>query len=189
MNDDELIQRVVIINGLIQEIQNYIGPSDPDKYDNNESKIRFPSGYLRTAHYFKSRLAFMRDETLKKNIAYCLIEADLFTWLINRTRITGTLKEMIIKSGIVKMGSISEATIRHLTKGRISRNLSFIDRCNRMEAMEMITQEICDELHWLWNARKAIHLYLLGDAEYSKYSEADYDRAFLATRSLINHFS
>jgi len=188
-NDDDLRLRIANLNQSLQEIQNYIGPDDPDQYDSPDFKIRFPHGYLRSASHFRARLSFIRDDILKRNMAYCLIEADLLTWLINRTSITGTLKEMLIKSGIVKMGALAEAGVYHFTAGRISNNLGFVRKCRRMVVLGIINQKLCDDLEWLWDSRKSIHLFLVGEAEYSRYRELDYDRAFLTTRNLFDTLS
>lgn len=189
INDDDLRARIATLNSNLQEIQNYIGSDDPDQYDTTEFKIRFPHGYLRTAAQFRLRLSFIVDDTLRTNMAYSLIEADLLTWLINRTRITGTLKEMLIKSGIIKMGALAEAGMRHRTRGRINKDLNFKPRCRRMVSIGIIDQDLCDDLEWLWDTRGNIHLYLLGDVEYHRYTERDYDRAFNITRRLFESLS
>lgn len=189
IDDADLRQRIADLNLSLQEIQDFIGPNDPDHYDCTDFKIRFPHGYLRSASHFRSRLGFISDDILRRNMAYCLIEADLLTWLINRTRITGTLKEMLIKSGIVKMGALAEAGVYHFTTGRISNNLGFVRKCRQMVALDIINQKLCDDLEWLWDTRRSIHLFLVGEAEYSRYREMDYDRAFLTTRILFDTFS
>lgn len=183
-NDEDLSQRVSAVNEALQEIHNYIGPDDPERYDRREFKIRFPRSYIRTASQFGARLPFITDDILKRNISYSLIEADLLSWLLNRTDVTGILRGMIIKSGIVKMGSIAEACVRFTTRGRLGERNGFKGRCGRLQSDRQISMELLGEMNWLWDTRDAIHLHLLSNTELTRYSDGDFDRAFIGVRNL-----
>jgi hypothetical protein len=51
------------------------------------------------AYQEKARIALcIENINTKSNIAYTLMLSDIFTWMLNRTTIQGTLKEMIIKN-------------------------------------------------------------------------------------------
>lgn len=184
-NDTELEAKINNLNVLIQEVQNYIGPDDPEKYEERKYKIRFPRSYIRSAITFRSKLGFIKDAVIKNNIAYTLIQTDLFCWLLNRTDLIGTLREMIIKSCIIKMSSIAETCAMHATDKKIGKDVSFEKRCKRMTKAGIIDEELKDNLIWLWRTRKAIHIYLLDYTEYKKYKDSDYDKAVITTRTLV----
>lgn len=182
-DDNELKEAVAIVNDRIQEIQDYLGQgAHPD------GKIRFPRKFIRTASHFREHLSFIKDTNIKNNLAYALIESDVYRWLTNRTDIFGTAKEMIMKSGIALMGSICETMAIDATRGLIGKRHSFCERCNRMVLKGIISEELSNELHWLWDARAAIHIYEIDHREYEKYQMKDYNRAVFATRKLRDEF-
>ena len=147
-------------------------------------RIRFPRGFIRAADHFRSQLSFVKDRDIKDNLAYAFIQTDVFQWLMNRTDLYGTAKEMTIKSGIALLGAICETMAVIASRGKIGRKHGFCERCTRMVDANFITQGVCDELHWLWKARAAIHIYELEQKEYRCYSIADYNRAVKVTKSL-----
>ncbi len=178
-NENELKDAVAIVDKHIQQIQDYLGE---DNYA--AGKIRFPRKVIRTAEHFRKGLSFIKDDNIKNNLAYALILSDLYRWLTNRTDLFGTAKEMVMKSGIALMGSICETMTIDGTKGIIGRKHSFYERCNRMVDKGFISEELKDELHWLWKTRSAIHIYEINHREYEKYKMTDYNRAIKATRAL-----
>jgi hypothetical protein len=115
-DDNELKQAVAIVDEHIQQIQDYLG-QDPHA----DGKIRFPRNFIRTASHFRERLSFIKDTNIRDNLAYALIQSDVYRWLTNRTDIFGTAKEMIIKSGIALMGSICETMAIDSTKSIIGK--------------------------------------------------------------------
>ncbi len=180
-NDEELASAVEIINDKFREIQNYLGDSDHDL-----GKIKFPRRYVRTATYYRNRLPFINELHVRDNLAYALIQTDVYRWLTNRTDLFGVAREMIIKSGIALLGSVCETIAVVATRGIIGRKHSFCQRCTRMVVKNMISQEVCNELQWLWETRAAIHIYQVEDREYEKYSIADYNRAVKVTWALCD---
>jgi len=180
INDNtDLVNAVVIVDGYIQQIQDYLGQAN-----NAAGKIRFPRGFIRTADHFRKELSFIKDNNIRDNLAYALIQSDVYRWLTNRTDLFGIAKEMVMKSGIALMGSICETMAIDGTKGIIGKKHSFYERCNRMVDMGFISEDLKDELHWLWETRAAIHIYDINHREYEKYKMADYNRAIKATRAL-----
>ena len=178
-NDDELREAVAVIDEKMADIQRYLGDRS-----HGDGKIQFPRGYIRTADHFRRQLSFIPDRHVKDNLAYALIQSDVYRWLTNRTDLYGSAREMIIKAGIALLGAICETMAVVSTRGAIGRRHSFCNRCDRMVAAGMIDQDVCDELHWLWEARAAIHIYELEEREYERYRMEDYNRAVRATRAL-----
>ncbi|UKN00209.1 hypothetical protein K6119_10740 [Paracrocinitomix mangrovi] len=183
-NNKELEEKVNEVSALLKEISKYIGASTEDI--DRKYKIEFPRGYIRTAEQFRLKLTCIEDYTTKTNIAYQLMLSDLFTWLLNRTDIFGTVKEMIIKYQIAIMGSIVET----ITKQYVPSNKKgFTKRIDKMVEEEIITEHIGDECKWLWEIRTGIHLFELSEQEYGKYKSEHFDRATLAARALISHLN
>ena len=175
----ELAASKAIVDEHIQAIQDYLGDRN-----HADGRIRFPRGYLRTVGSFYSTLGFVRDRTLRRNICYALVTADVLRWVTNRTDLWGLPREMISKMGVVLMGSICEALTVEGTRGIIGKRHRFCDRATRMEAAGMISESVRDELHWLWNRRSAIHLHDVSVMEYGVYDVKDYNRAVKVTRAL-----
>ena len=96
---------------------------------------------------------------------------------------------MVMKAGIALMSSICETIAIDSTKGLIGMKHGFCERCNRMVSKGIISEQLKKELHWLWDARTAIHIYELNCREYEKYKIEDYNRAMRATRELRNALS
>ena len=118
-SDKELEEKIKDINIIIQEVHKYIGSDDPDKYDDKKYMINLPWDYLSELKKIKKKLEFIDDETIKKNISDSLRLSDIYCWLLNRTNISFESREMLIKHGIVLMGSVCETIIEVYLK-RIS---------------------------------------------------------------------
>jgi hypothetical protein len=184
-DDDELRLSIAGLNKNLQDIQDYIGRDEMSRYTLPEFKIRFPRFYIRTAAEFRNRLPFIQEENLKRNIAYSLIESDLQFWILTRTDIAGVLKGMVIKSTIIKVASIAEACVRHVTTSGLGNRNGFIARCERLHSENRVSEVLLAELNWLWETRSAIHLHLLGSAELDTYTTTDFVRAFNVGRQLL----
>ena len=77
--DKELVNAVALVNDRLQQIQNYLGEDNPDI-----GRVKIPKGYIRPVKHFKDRLYFITDNTTKNNIAYALVQSDVYLWIINR---------------------------------------------------------------------------------------------------------
>ena len=178
-NDNQLRDAVAVVNEQIQAIQDYLGQKN-----HADGKMHFPRGFIRPASHFRSRLGFINDGNLKKNLSYALILSDVFRWIMNRTDLAGTAKEMVIKNVIILMGSICESMAIDGTKGVIGKKHSFCERASRMVAIGVIDSDLRDKLNWLWDKRTGIHIYELNHQEYDSYEMADYNKAITATIEL-----
>ncbi len=178
--DKELKQAVTLVDDRLQQIQDYLGEENPDI-----GRIKFPKGYIRPVRHFKDRLFFVSDENVKNNLAYALVQSDVYLWLINRIDLYGVAREMTLKFGIALVGTISETLAVAGTEGRIGKKHSFCKRCDRMVDLKIISNNLRDNLHWLWEVRSSIHIYDINYTEYKKYHLKDYNRAVKAGRRLI----
>jgi len=180
-NDVGLIAVADEVSEKLQAINDYLGNRN---YDG--AKIRFPRGYLRSCAHHRSKYCFLSDKTLKSNIAYANMTTDIFRWLLNRTDLALTAKEMIVKQGISLMGSVAETIVKERMKGKpgSGRKQNFGKRVESMRKLHIIDKKLESELCWLWDMRNRIHLMLLTEPEYNKYKIKHYNRAVIALRDL-----
>jgi len=179
--DRELTNAVALVNDRLQQIQNYLGEQNPDS-----GRVKIPKGYIRPVQHFKDRLKFVSDETIKNNLAYALVQSDVYLWLINRMDLYGVAREMTLKFAIALIGSISETVAVAGTDGIIGQRHSFCKRCDRMVDLKIITDSLRKNLHWLWEVRSSIHIYDIDYTEHKKYHIKDYNRAVRTGKKLMN---
>ena len=180
-SDADLIRVVAEINERLQSVHDYLGDRNHD-----EARIRFPRGYLRTCAHHRSKYAFLNDKVLQSNIAYAKMTTDIFRWMLNRTDISLTAKEMLIKQGISLIGVVAESVVKVVLAGQPGggNKQNFKKRVETLFNTGRITKEIKVELEWLWDTRNDVHLMLLDEREYNKYNLAHYNRAVRALTSL-----
>lgn len=179
-NDEELAQAVIKAGNLLQEIQNYA------KRDFSKSaKVRFPRGYLRTAAEARSRLNFLENSYLKSNVSYTMLLSDVQHWLLVRTDLSGTAKEMVIKLQFFLLGSIVESLTKSFLKGKCGGNYS--KRLEYLKEHRIISEQLQIDLDWLWNVRNKMHLFLLDNNEWlsTDYTVANHNRAVRAFKKLL----
>ena len=178
-SDEQLAVAAQAASELIQQISDYLGERNCE-----EGKIRFPRGYIRACIEHRNKYTFIKDPVLRRNIAYALLTTDVFRWLLNRTDLAIVAKEMIIKQGIAIFGSIAEAVTKDYLKGKPGGGKNYKKRLDMLYENGEIDEETKRELVWLWDLRNSLHLMLLTDPEYEKYTMRDYNRAVLALRRL-----
>lgn len=178
-DDDQLKEAVARVSRDLQNIQNYLTLEN-----HQDAKVRFPRGFIRTAAHFRLRFNFLNDETLKRNVAYTLILSDTYRWLLNRTDIYGTAKEMIIKEGICLVGSLCESVTKDVLNGVVGKKRGYKDRTLYLLENEIIDAELKADLDWVWDTRNNEHLFLVEIREHEHYKLPDYNRAIRALRKL-----
>ena len=180
---DSLIEKMGTANQLLQEINDALGreTSEIEK----DLKLRFPRGYIRTADEFRNMFQCVKDDTMKSNIAYQLILSDVFSWLLNRTDLFGTSKEMLIKYEIALMSSVAESLLVIFAIGE----KSYRSRLAYLVNNKIITRKVGIELWWLWKFRKGIHLFEIDVKEHQKYKEEHFDRAVIAVRNMVHELN
>lgn len=169
------------INELIENISVDLQKLEELLYNSSTKKvnIRFPRKVIRTADYFRSRLVFISDDTLRTNIAYHLMLSDVYQWILNRFDIALTAKELLIKEGISLMGNIIEAIIVHIARNITSDSkdrIGFKKACTILVENKIITAELKRDLMWVWGMRCKEHLPNLKETEYKKYELEHYNK-------------
>ena len=72
-NEKELIETVNSVGASIQMIHDYLA-KNPQFISKN--RIRFPRGFIRQASYFRDRLSFVENGSLKSNLSYNMMLTD-----------------------------------------------------------------------------------------------------------------
>lgn len=187
-NPRELQQAVEKAGVLLQEIHDYCTLVGKNRREFPEARVRFPRGFIRPASLQRRRILFLKDRSLKDNIAYTLILSDVILWLQIRTDLWGTPNEMLTKLYVFLIGTLCESITKDYLSGVCGKN--YKGRTEYLAKAEIISVELKDELDWLWDTRNRMHLFQLEDREY----ENDYDtkchaRCVNAFRGLIDSLS
>lgn len=179
-NDEELAIAVTKAGELLQEIQDY-AKRDLSK----PAKVRFPRGYIRRAAEARSRLSFLSNSHLKSNISYTMLLSDIQHWLLLRTDLSGTAKEMVIKLQIFLLGSIIESATKVYLKGKCGGHYG--KRTEYLANKKIISAELQAELDWLWVLRNKMHLFQLDNTEWlsTDYTVVNHNRAARAFKELL----
>jgi len=185
INDDYHLQQVLVrISTDLQEVQDYLGETC-----RKDAKISFPRGFIRKAADLRKRFSFLKDDTIKRNLSYQLILSDVFRWLLNRTNLKGSAQEMIIKEGICLFAGQCESILRVYCENRSPKKNGIKGRIECLVAETILNANDAPELHWLWDTRSHLHLYLLEKREHQIYKISDYNRARNAYRTLVRSIS
>jgi len=178
--DAELRLAVRQTGTLLQDIQDFVGSNS-----NNEARVRFPRGFIRAAGTHRRRLSFVGDATLASNLAYSLMLSDVYRWLILRTDLSGTARDMLIKAALALGGGIVEAILVEYLTGDVGKRRKFKVRTARLVELGVITDDLRTDLDWLWDMRCRQHIFDVPDWEYDFYEIGHYTRAAHTVSALI----
>jgi len=169
---------------LLQLIQDYCAANNKTHVEYPSAKVRFPRGYIRTAALQRNRLRFIRDSSLRGNLAYTLILSDAVLWISLRTDIWGIPLEMLTKLYAFLIGTLCESITKHYLAGRCGQN--FKRRNAWMLEQGIVDEELKEDLDWLWDTRNNMHLFQLEQLEYeNSYNIACHRRVVRTFRKLI----
>jgi len=180
-DDDQLKQAVYQCGGLVQEISDYLAEHPEKEW---HGRVRFPRGYLRTNADIRSRLPFIEDDVLKRNVSYALMTHQTLYWVVFRTDISGQAREMLIKEAVCLLGAVCESISIFPGTHGLGRGKSFAKRMDRLLELEVIDKAARKRLQWLWDKRNQEHLYDVPFREFDHYSNADWVKAVKAYRAL-----
>jgi hypothetical protein len=180
MTAAEIEELAATAGAAMQELQHHLG-----RDDRPEARVQFPRGFLRTAHYWRTKLPFIRRTTVRNNVAYTLMLNDVHLWLLRRTDIGGTARDMIVKASITALGSVAEAILRDHFDGIMGARQSFASRAGRLVTEGIIDSALESEICWLWDMRNRQHLFELSGSEFDFYDMSDQLRAVTAVAGLV----
>lgn len=184
-NDEELKKAADQTSRLLREIQIYCRETQRAIEFVPEAQVAFPRGFIHTADHHRESLRFLNNQDLKSNVAYQLMVSEAIQWLTIRTDITGTVEEMLYKLLLAQIGTVIESVTKNYLHGICGKG--FNARLTHLVDHKVITNELKDELAWVWEMRNRTHLFLLKETEYENDYNADsYQRATNAFRALVN---
>ena len=181
-NDEQLEEAAAEAGQLLQDIQEYL-----DRDFRPAGKVRFPRGFIKTASYYRSRIkSFVHDETVRKNLSYNFMLSNIYLWLLTRTDISSIAADMVVKAGVVLAGSLCEGMLQQALKGVVGRDRSYRDRTTYLAQHNYISNDLRDELNWLWDCRCNTHVAGVKFSEYSHYKRSLYTRAAKCVADLVS---
>lgn len=181
-NDEELVAAVWEANSLLQSIADYAGDAI-----RGDARLQFPRGVIRTAEEGRQALGFVRDKTLRTNLAYQLMLADVYFWILFRTDLSGTARDQLVKALLILGAGMAEAILHDYYDGKLGKRQKFTPRTRCMVEDGTIDEPLRIELNWLWEMRNRQHLQGLG-SEFNTYQYGDPERAFSALESLVEGY-
>jgi hypothetical protein len=184
-NEIELKKTVDQCGGLIQEINDYLSTHPGHEW---QGRVRFPRGFLKTNADIRSRLRFIDDDTLRRNVSYALMTHQTLYWVVFRTDIGGQAREMLIKEAVCLLGAICESISIFPGTAGMGRGKSFSKRMDKLLELEIIDKSARKRLQWLWDKRNQEHLYDVPFREFDHYSNSDWYKsvkAYLALRNAL----
>jgi hypothetical protein len=181
--DQQLDEKLRQAGNLLQEIQDYV------KRDfSKPAKVRFPRGFIRTADVARQRLRFLEESNFKRNASYTMLLADVQHWLLVRTDLSGTVKEMLIKQQFFLLGTLIESLTKVFLDSVVGKKRSYGHRTEYMAQHGIITAELCASLDWIWEIRNNMHLFLVEDIEWASadYTVANHNLAVKAFKEMLD---
>ena len=114
-----------------------------------------------------------------------MLLSDVQHWLLVRTGLSGTAKEMVIKLQLFLLGSIVASATKVFLKGKCDGNYS--KRTGYLENNGVISDHLHTELDWLWELRNKMHIFQLDNIEWlsTDYTVANHHRAVRAFKALL----
>ena len=179
-NDDQLKVAIDKAGELLQSIQNYV-----ERDFTKPAKVRFPRGYIRSATTARNAIPFIKNNQLKSNLSYVMMLSDVQHWLLARTDLAGTAKEMVIKLQFFLFGTLVESITKDYLKGICGGN--YAKRVDYLESNSIINKALAVEIKWLWNMRNKMHIFQVDQHEWlsTDYTVANHNRAVACLKSLL----
>jgi hypothetical protein len=186
-NERELLAAVTSASNLVQDIHNYCGRALRD-----DAKINFPRGMIGTADSYRAQCPGYLDANTMSSCAYGFMHLDVMWWLVSRTDINSVGRQTVLKSAIVTIGTILEATL-HIPELPRNRCLSTKSNAGVNPRVELavkqgwISAEEGDALKALWANRNNVHLKLLPNSERDLYKTEHINVPLSALLKLMAH--
>lgn len=109
----------------------------------------------------------------------------VYTWVLQRTDLAATAREMVIKAALFLQASIAEALLNDALRGVMGKRQRFSSRTARLAEDGVISEALRADLDWLWEERNRQHLFEIEDREIDRYADADFNRAERTLAQLI----
>jgi hypothetical protein len=179
-SDEQLRIAAMQAGELLQDIQNYA-----ERGLRDDAKVSFPRGLMRTAEEYRQECPDYLTQMQKSSCAYGFMYLDVLWWLSSRTDITGIAKEMIFKSAIITLGTITEAVLHIPNEGIFDSNAGVRPRLDKAAERGWINESDCATLKTLWENRNNVHLRLLDTSEFNKYKKEHVNEPSASLKNLM----
>ncbi len=147
-------------------------------------RILFPRGVIRTVEHYK-RIYPCSDEVIATNAAYTLQFHDVLRWILNRTDLSHSAHQMVVKYGIIAITSVIEGLLEGALQDRgIKRGNKLSSKLRAAYDHGLIDDELYYRLDEVRGARDKIHLHLYRIKGRESYDVADWDAAVAALKEL-----
>jgi hypothetical protein len=141
---------------------------------------------MKTADEYRQECPGYLTHLQKSSCAYGFMYLDVLWWLSSRTDIAGIAKEMIFKSAIITLGTITEAVLHIPNEGIFDSNAGVELRLQKASDRGWISADDCNKLKELWHNRNNVHLRLLDSSEFNKYKKEHVNEPLIALKNLMN---
>jgi hypothetical protein len=179
-SDEQLRVAAMQAGELLQDIQNYA-----ERQLRDDAKVSFPRGLMKTNEEYRQECPGYLTQLQKSSCAYGFMYLDVLWWLSSRTDIGGIAKEMIFKSAIITLGTITEAVLHIPSEGIFDSNAGVELRLQKASERGWISTDDCNKWKQLWENRNNVHLRLLDSSEFNKYKKEHVNEPFIALKSLM----
>ncbi len=111
--------------------------------------------------------------------------SDVIHWLLIRTDLGLTAKQMLIKLQLFLLGALVESITKGHLKGRCGGH--YRKRTQYLVSHRIINVDLKKDLDWIWEMRNHMHLFLITDSEYNctDYSHENLHRGVTAFKQLL----
>jgi len=189
-NDVDLQRSVDIVSEHLQAITDFI---KDNKSERPSARIKFPRRYFQTVYSIKKKFPWLDDSVVKSNVSYHYMYLDTMRWIANFTDIYAVPQSMIYKNAIVAYASISECLIYHAAKKVNLVEERTLPQARRLHSLSVLSEDLVEEIEWLWNSRHKVHIHLVTEPEWDRYSADHANRSARIVdqieRELSIHFS
>jgi hypothetical protein len=114
------------------------------------------------------------------------LQADVLQWILNRTDIFGTPKEMIIREMISLASAIVDALTKQIAQQEALSGHKEESGQHRELLLEKgaISEKTAEELKWLWAKRHDAQIFLTGEYEFGHCTMKQCNRALRTLKNL-----
>lgn len=187
--NNAIITRLLKENEVLIANAGYTPPYNDFAVD-RPHRIGLPSNYVRVNEIFIANYHLndiVREQSVRKNIAYSLQVSDLYNYLFNRFYIWGSVETMLYKQAIIGLVSVLEALIfecannicccpnecgmtrvceKHFSKQQRNNSFEALKRMKELSIVDFDDHEI-DRIKSIIELRNRVHIRLATDNEFT----------------------
>ena len=219
MKHDSIVQAFNNASKAINELEEVIREQHNTPHENIDrtvyNKIQVPHDYIRTRWYFvrEYKLDYLLESKAHRdNIAYALMQSDMYNYIVNRFQIWGIIEKLFLKTALINIVAIQEALIicslktlhSHCIIGgsvckynsKCSGYVKSVKSLHYTSCISLFESKIgfgnddrMNEIIELKDIRNNVHISLIGKGEFhsDNYTIANYNKAIRNLHYLKSH--